>query len=431
MTTFFLVCFILLSYLLFGSHKHITPASIWTAGWLVLIILHAILPLGLTPLSDGAAVITGVGVTAFLIGYYFVKQPEVCSAPSTRQAPDISHSRYAIGSGILCLLLLYGLLSFQAGISAKAGMAYSSLDQVAIRRLQARGSDRSTGFGSIFIAIAPLVACWSIYGGLRIKKYWFSLLPFVFFVTLRSPSRTLTISVIMAGIVFYLYLRPREQQFTNKLRLAFLLSSVGGTVLIYFQFVGNALHKTNLTSKGLTPSWIPNYLITPFIYELGGLSALSTTQIFGIDPVMGEQGRSVYIFYRFLAVFSNIKTPDTVADFVPIPLPFNVYTGFGDVWFDFGSLGVGIVFAAVGFIVAVVHRKARTGDIKFVWLAATILSVISGTPLTLRLFNVDVVVMAIIGIIAFQVVIVKNVKSRKSVAWHRTGIALESRQHAG
>jgi len=403
-STLLLVCLVLMTGLLAAARER-SPALIWALYWTVIIAMHLLLPLGLVPLTDRAALIVGTGVVAFAVGGLLSRRRpprtsrEIASPPGSSAA---ARFRFPCAAILSCVLLFYGLLAFRTQISNLAQADFGSLDVVQVRRIQSGIAPGTSGIGQLFISLAPLVACLGIYGVMRVHRMWFVLVPYALYVTTRSPGRTLTIGVVAASVAFFIYLRQPRQSAAGRARLAAVISVAGAGAVLYFQVVGNKLGKTSLISSGLPKSWIPDALVTPLVYQLGGLSALSVADLYSLNPTEGQRGRSAYVFYRALStIVPAVHAPTTVAQFVPVPVPFNVFTGFGDVFYDYGFVGLVVVFALLGWLTSASHRRAKSGSLISAWCAAVLWSIIVTASISLRLFYIDTVFLAAVGSLFF------------------------------
>jgi oligosaccharide repeat unit polymerase len=327
------------------------------------------------------------------------------------EARDISLMNFIIAVAAVTVLTVYGLLQFRGHVAAQAGTDFGRLDVTTVRRLQTTGlaqTGSGGGLGVLLVSLAPLLGALGIYGGMRLHKAWLLLLPVGFLVTTQSPARTGTLGLVVTCAVFYLYMRPKNSEQrtpVTKLRVAALLVVVAALGISYFQVVGGLLGKSRGAEQYFSGTTVPPEVITPFLYVAGGVSALSVTQTYHDDPVAGRHGRSLYLLTRIAEPFGLAKTPpSTLADYTSVPVPTNVYSAFGDVWYEFGRSGVVLVFGVFGLLCSAAHRRARDRDPAAMWVSAILMSVLASTPLALRLLYLDTVLQIVVGVVAFRLV---------------------------
>lgn len=379
------------------------PAPVFLLFWITLLGLGAALPWHLVKVNDTAASIIGVGVAAFVAPQLL--RPPGSSTKRPVPAIRIKKTTFTLYAIVMCVALYYGLLSFKRTISAATGQDFDSLTPTQIRYTMTLGSGRGGGAPVLLLALAPLVVCMGILGALCLSKYWYILLPYTLFITMQSPGRTNTLAVVAAGAAFYLYVRPTDQTQKVRRRWVALMPAIAVLVgsVVYFGIAGNALGKTDFIQSQLQPSWVPTFLEAPLLYQVGGVSALSAATTNKVNPALGEHGRSIYLIYRAAAVIDpSVRSPDTITGPVGIPIPYNVYTAFGDVWLDYGLLGLGLIFGFFGAITGAAHRKATSGTLVAAWLAALLLSLALSSPITFRLFGLDTAAQIVVGIIVFR-----------------------------
>jgi hypothetical protein len=380
--------------------RHIT--TLWAAYWLVVAAIAIANPLHLTPITWKVAAIVVVGVASFAILPLSRHSIGVVERASVVTDPV----KFTVVAIVTSFALLIGLRLFEARIASSAGAAFGELDPSAVRYAQSIGTARGGGPGLLLLSLAPVVACLGVLGGKTLHRAWYTLVLLSLYVSTRQPGRTLTLGVIAAAIAFYLYVdasRPRKRRDARSGRVVILVLVTLIASVAYFQSVGNSLGKTKIVTSQLEKTWVPEGLAVPLVYEIGGLSALATVEKYDIDPAVGNHGRSTYILARTeKAVGARSETPDTVAAFTNIPIPFNVYTAFGDVWFDYGPVGLIGLFVFFGALVSAADRRAATGSYAWMWSAALLISVAASTPISFRLFNVDTIAVLVAGAVVFK-----------------------------
>jgi oligosaccharide repeat unit polymerase len=390
-----------LSYLVLAHHLgRWHPCTWFSLAWTTLIVMHIVIPLGLYPINLLTTSIILVGLWSFGVGALAVRRPH---SHRKVQTPISTTTMFAWAVAVTAALV-YGVYWFQGRITAAVGVQdFSSLDPTKIRFAETLGGAQGGGIGGLMFSISPLVACLGLLGGLRRSRWWFMLVPVAFWASTHSPGRTFTLGLMAAMLPFYFYIRTtsgrRRLSRTKVIAIALATLTAG---FIYFNAIGQALGKNEVLARSLGSTWIPDSLASPLVYQLGGMSALSKTLDTNHDPTAGEFGRSIFALLRFASSLGfPVHSPNTITDFVLIPIPFNVYTGFGDVWFDFGLAGVSIVFLALGALAAYAHARALEGGLNWAWASSMLLSVLASTSLTLRILYLDVVTQMALGLILF------------------------------
>lgn len=358
--------------------------------------------LGLAQPSINALLIYGLGNLAFsapaLIG------------PGTRGRVDgeqVTLRRTALGSTtiIVALLVLVGLWSFRSVIAADAGVDFGQLTFTEVRQYQT-ALDRSGGGAlGLLYSLTPLAATLVLMCGSFLSRAWLlGLLP-VSYVVVQSPARTVTLATVSIASVFVLLLRrsqttrlrsPRSRSRVEWLSITLVLCAV----LAYFMTVARLLGKDRVNQLLTAPEWLPHELVSPVLYLTGGLSAWSTAMEYSYE--VGEWGRSVYSFLRLGEFLGLGRAPETITQPVPIPVPYNVFTAFGDLWFDFGLFGTaGLVFI-LGFFAHLAYRRAVSGSLAMMWLSACLGSLVLSSFFAFRAFYLDSVFLAGVGMIAMR-----------------------------
>jgi oligosaccharide repeat unit polymerase len=313
-------------------------------------------------------------------------------------------AHFGVSVLVVTLALAYAVWQFRRVVTESLGAAdFASLDPNLVLYATTYGGAESGGIGGVLFGIAPLLACLGVLGGTWIHKGFYVLVVLALLATTQSPGRTITITLTTAAISFYFYVRPKN--LPTRARAGALGTTIIAilAVLVYFNAVGRELGKTEELSRIVGPTWVPDFLISPLIYLLGGMSALSRAQETGIDP--GEFGRSIYVPMEVAdAIGLPVHVPEVISRYVDIPFSFNVFTAFGDVWFDFGFIGVFLFYSVLGWFLATAHRFARAGNLEWAWTSSMIIAVLATSAVSIRVFYVDTVMLIAAGWVVFRFV---------------------------
>jgi oligosaccharide repeat unit polymerase len=221
----------------------------------------------------------------------------------------------------------------------------------------------------------------------RTRLGWL-LVVFAFLASAQTPARTAPIACGLMAVIFWLYLkRPAGGRGTTTSTRLARIAVVGVVVLalfVYFRREGHTLNKDTLASNyPVQTRFLPSSLVVPYLYLEGGISAFAYARQIGYNPTTGTDqrgapfhGRTVFILPRAeKLVDPSVKVPQTVPPFVTMPLPSNIYTWAGDLYFDWGVLGVILGSFLVGAIMMWLTQRARSGRVADYWVlsAATVI----------------------------------------------------------
>ncbi|GAB3018245.1 hypothetical protein GCM10011376_00930 [Nocardioides flavus (ex Wang et al. 2016)] len=373
-------------------------ASSWL--WVGATAILLVDPLGLAEVSWSAATVAIVGVVAMFAATFMPRGQTLPTGLLHNAWPKVPLAGLLILVSVLVAADLIGILAFRSQIAAATGSSFGQLTMEEVRRAQTSDA-RGGGIAALLIAANPILACVGIYAA-KTGYRWAWLLPvFAVMIALQSPGRLLSVGLVVQAIAFLAY--SSVGSFiarTSRKRLIFLslLTLTAGTLI--FNYVGGQLGKNSTASMYFPDYSWPQWTLSPVLYFTGGLPALSVSMDNGISPQ--EQGGSIFAIVRFAQALGFVATsPNTVGDFVPIPIPFNVFTGFGQIWFDFGIVGVAALSLLLGHVAVTSHRRAMRGAPEWAWVSSSSMVLVLTLPLTYRLFFLDVAVQLIVGFAVF------------------------------
>jgi hypothetical protein len=300
----------------------------------------------------------------------------------------------------------WGVLAFRAAVSASLGIPFADADPQLVRYAELFGDLQLSGPASLAFGLAPLLGALAVVGGLLHRAWWYLLLPVGLALTMQSPSRTATITLAVTALFFFLALSRAPgagRRRPDSGRTTLLLGAAGAAGVAYFGWVGTQLGKTDLPAALHPASWVPEALLQPVLYQLGGVSAFTAelARPDGGPGPYGAPGRSLYALVRLAEVLGvPVHRPAPFAAYVDIPAPFNTYTAIGDTYVDLGMAGVVVVFGLLGFVVAAVGRWPHPGNPAALWVGAVLASVLIATPVHMRVLDGDVLVAAVLGWLA-------------------------------
>ncbi|WP_216870582.1 O-antigen polymerase [Modestobacter excelsi] len=388
------------------------PLTVTLALWLVIGLLLVIRPVELYEPSPRIAVAIVSGLTALIaVPLLFDRTPRPGDDDAAADPPvrvSVRVGRLAVATAVVLAVVLWGSWQYRQAVSSVLGVPFGQLDSKLVRWAELYGNLVIPTPVGIAQALAPLLGAFGVIGGLCHRWWWFLLIPVAIATTMQSPSRTATLTLVVTSL-FFLVLLPRAAGLVRRhrrrilppgVRVAALVSLVGGAALAYFGFVGQQLDKGALPPGLVVSGWLPDSLVQPLLYQVGGVSAFSVAvdQSTGGAGPYGAWGRSLYAVVKSLQFFGvPLPTPQPFADYVDMPIPFNTYTAFGDAYFDFGLAGVVAVFLLAGLVVHLLGTWPRPGHPGSIWAMSVMAAVLTATPIHGRLLDIDVLVPAVTG----------------------------------
>jgi len=416
-------------------------------------------PLSYYPLSTDAALVLAAGMTSMVAVGLAPRRTGASHPPlQAKNRPSAavisSHANKSARGGLLLLIVLIlvvltavllGYRAFVSGISEATNATFSQLTLEEVRRAQNTGA-RGGGALALLGSLGPLLGCLGLYGAARHSRV-FLIGPLVALaIALQNPSRLNSISLLVTLVAFWLYLRAGQGKVAHELpfpdrprtqpgsssrpsvgrakiggrsspgwsrRKAILVGILAaGGALTLFNVVGNALGKSASTAAGFPAYDWPAWTLSPVFYFTGSYPALTVAMSNDTSPY--EPGTSFFSVLRLAAVFDpSIRPPETIAQYSSIPVPFNLYSGFGQVYFDVGFLGLVVVFGGLGMLLQRLHVAALRGHLPSIWAVSTLTSVVLALPQGFVLFNLDVTVRLLVGVGMF-VALGRNRRGRES-----------------
>jgi oligosaccharide repeat unit polymerase len=377
------------------------PFPVFCLLWAGISLLHTLLPIGIVPTSGRAALIVGSGLLSMFLGFLAARAPRRLRPAAAR----LSRLRWTGAVVVVALGVGVGLLAYRSEIMSLSGRSFDQLTRQQVLYYQQFG-DRPVGGKTLLLSLTVVLAALGVLG---IGRRWGGLLVLgaAAAAAMQSPSRTLPITLLAAAYVFWLYTREPGsapgaalvKRIRGHPKPVLVLAVVAVVGLAYFNAEGRALKKDEDSATRPLGS-----LTSPLLYATGSLSALSVAVTQDVSPTEGAHLRSVWLLPRVMAMLSpQVKVPETVAGFVDIPQPYNTYTMFGDVYFDFGLFGVCVMFMFFGFLVERMHRRAdAVRSLGTSWISAILVAVMFGGVVTFRLFWLETLFWLLTGTLIMQ-----------------------------
>lgn len=394
----------ILTLVLARRHGFLTPLTISLALWAATLAISSMRLLPLVPLGGIAFAVIMVGLTGLALPGLVSKY--------TRRSPvrrlsrdDVDWYRFMAVGALLAIMVVIGVLRFRGQIELLSGASFQSLTVSQIRAVQSTKIGSGGGLGALMFSAAPLLACWGLIGARIYAKVYLVATAGAVASTLISPSRTTLIQLALTGAIFASYLWRSQMRTMGRpalTKVVPLLAAIGlGAILLsYFNSTSATLGKAQAATNIYHGYGLPDHLISPVLYTIGGLSALTVAINAGFDPL--DRYGSIFSLIRvWRGVDPSVTAPDTVGRFVPIPGPFNVYTGFGQAYFDFGLVGAFLFPALVASVVVFAHRRALLASPRAMLVASVSGVAAINMLLENTFFNLGVSFQLVLGYVLF------------------------------
>lgn len=374
--------------------------------WALLFAVQAVNPMGLREVSGEATLVLGVGLVALSLPALFSSsKPLVTGSHGMTQSVILRLILACVAAGVLVAV---GALAFRSGVSAATGADFGQLTPSQVRAAQT-GAARGGGLPALLAGLNPFLACLGVYGYVRFYRLFALATVGAVVASLQTPARLSTVMLIVQAAVFYYYCRRslplRSSRYPDKvagsrIRIMLLAGSAAAVSMAFFNYLGSQLGKVETVAAYFPNYPLPSWTLSPLLYLTGGYPALSTAISSGTDPF--QHPNSLFLLARIWAFIDPLyQAPDTLSAYVPIPIPFNVFTGFGQMWYDFGLVGTVTLSALLGLLAVRSHRRAMAGQLAYAWVSSLVASLLLATPQTYRLFFLDVDLALAAGFVFF------------------------------
>jgi len=376
------------------------PIPIFFLSWAAVTLGHLALPLHLHPTTGGATLVVGLGLLSVFIGFLLAHQRgDPLADLAVRELP---WPRWWTFTVLIATATGVGLVAFRRVIATVSGSNFSDLSQQQVLYYQIYGPKQWGGL-TLLMGLTVVLAALGVVAAAH-HRSGFLLVAVALAVAVQSPARTLPVTLTGVACVLWLYVRPTGRPASRVAstpvrwrQRGIALGVLAIVGLLYFNAEGSAVKKNVGAPQSL------GSLTAPSIYATGSLSALSVAIDEDASSV-AQPLRSLWILPRAWALaFPDTLVPDPVAGFVSIPDPYNTYTMFGDLYFDFGLTGVVVGSSLFAFLVERAHARATsTRALSTGYVAAVLVTLLFGGIVAMRLFWLDTVLWLVVGIAIFE-----------------------------
>lgn len=395
-------------------------AIVWRRdGWSPLslgIILWAFIALALwwNPLHLVTLSTTVYGI--LLLGVFALAFPALVIPSYQRgnftpqQLPPVAHRRLLVATIVVAGLSVIGAYIFRSQIAATSGSSFGALTTQQVRYYQNQKVN-SSGLLSLLQACYPILGALGVIGFLRVSRWYAAAIVLALTLSLQNPGRLFTVSLIVQVAIMYVYIRRATEsplrKSTPRARLYFLGLAGLAASLFVFVWLGDKLGKNQMTMEAVQSN-LPAPLVSPLLYITGGLPAISSALSSGAPPFEGR-GSSAFIIVRFWhALGTQGPMPATVGNFVDNPYAFNVFTGFGQAYWDGGYIWVVTLSLTLGTLAVWTHRRALCGSLTAMWASSLVGMLLISLPMQHRLLNLDTLFQFVLGSIMIKAVAQKS-----------------------
>lgn len=408
-----------------------SPVTFAGCMWVIICTISWLDPLGLISPSLAVQIMVLVGLASLTIP----------SLIATNRGPRLKAQHWdrvkpgtlAIWIVLSAVTTIIGAIAFRQNISAASGgEGFASLSASQVRSAQV--NLQGGGLAALLQATYPILGCLSILGAMKFSRWYLLGGVLALYVALQNPGRTITLSLVAEMGTFYLYCRPLNsaQSLSKRTRRGAVAVAAFGLAAMMWIFVstGSKLGKNKLAAQLFPTTHLPDFLLTPVLYLTGGMSAMTTVITDHYAPYQ-DHYTSVFLFARIYAFINpTYHAPHTIGNFVPAPIPFNVFTGFGQAWWDFGWLGVVGLSIALGIAAALSHRTGRAGSLTGAWTASVCVAMMISLPLQFRIFDLDTVFQLVVGWIALKTITMESTRGRTVRNARKQIVITRDRSHA-
>ena len=395
------------------------PLTVTLLLWVVVGVLFAVRPMNLVEPSLRVSIAIVLGLAVLTLTPLLLDRRGRGGHPAPDDRPPVPLTFHpwalAVATAVVLAAVAWGSLQYRSAISAAIGQPFGQADPKLVRWAELYGNVSAGGTVGIALSLAPLLGAFAVIGGLCSSRWWYVLLPVAVAVTMQSPSRTATLTVVVTAAFFHVLLarspgvpvrrRSRTPGRWRALGVTALVTVLG---LAYFGFVGQQRDGAKVPDTLQAAGWVPQALVEPLLYLLGGVSgfAVGITEPLGDHGPYGEFGRSMYAVVRVGQLMGfHLPSPEPFAGYVDVPVSINIYTSFGDAYFDFGLAGVLAVALVNGLLLHLLRVWPRPGHPGSVWGMAMMAAVLTATPIHMRLLDLDILIPAAVGLVAIAAIL--------------------------
>src|SRR5712691_7463700 len=331
------------------------PAFLHASLWFITVSLLLIYREAFVPVSDGVYVLLTGGVILFSMGAFL---------GSYNHSPHLRRNYLLEGTipskravAVLAAVVALGLVLYLRRASELASLGPTSNWFINLRYAVSVNEEETGGFGiaAYFVPLAYMLAAIAI-----LKRYGHAR---------PTVSRAVVAVTLVVGCVFGVLWAARS----TLLPLIVLVLTIpavlratkpiktGATLVVLtvllFAAVGLAVGKGGSVGSSLSENWAT--MRESFLtYALGGIPSLNLfLNNRGPDVELGLNSfRSIFAALHTLG-FQTIAVP-LVQPWVDVPMPTNVFTVYQPYIKDFGLLGGSLVLFVLGFLHALLYRRA-------------------------------------------------------------------------
>ncbi len=357
------------------------PAFLQASLWFVAVSLFLVWQGAFVPVSDRVFILLTLGVVLFSMGGFLASyghRPHLVRNYLREGTLPSNRATAVLSAAVVLGLILYVSRAWELASTGPTSNWFINL-----RYAVSVNEAETGGFGAAayFIPLSYVLAAIFI-----LKRYgfasptasrtlvWVCLVVGCIFGALWAARSTLLPLIVMAVII------PASLRATKPAKAGAMLVVLS---VLLFALVGLAVGKGGSFSRGLSENW-PTMRESFLTYAVGSIPALNAfLDNQGPDMDVGVNSlRSIFAVLRALG-FQASAAP-LVQPWVDVPTPTNVYTVYQPYVKDFGPLGGIAVLFVLGFLHAVLYRRATVRNPHAI---SVFLFALSLFPLVMQVFQ--------------------------------------------
>lgn len=382
--------------LIWRRNPGVTPAFALDMAFAFGFALRAMRLLPISALSATACTVTVVGLSLLNAAHVVSCPPGRPAAPKHR----LPVSRFTTVSILLVAMGALGLASIRRDAAISFGAAdYAELTPYQIRAAELSGAANSS---AILVLAFPALTILGVIGFRLVAKPWLMISAIPLLLSSQSTNRTSTYLLGLCLILALIATSPHHARpSVRRFPVVALFVAMSYLGVLHFNSVGGALNKDTI---GVAPSvsFLPEWTLSLLLYVTGGPSALSVALGSAVNPWSGSPEWSYYAPMQALSFLRLAPGPHPLeVATVQIPIPFNMYTGFGDVFFGVGPVLMIPYVILLGIISGVATRASMRGALSGFFLRIYFSGILAQFYFSNSVLLTSTVVAGTIGVCAF------------------------------
>lgn len=352
----FLGCLMMLNYRLYQSVLY--PPFIFSAVWLLVFAVYQAKFIEIDPLHEKTILLVGMGALLFSLGGILAKlvpKQLIDIKLTLGSAAPMRASNKTLKYLLIAALCLGTLLIFSSTLAAGAQGSGGTF----LQRARSAGVENQNE-GMQAITVLTYVPVWCTFTSMlflieeKDRLFWIMSL-IAFTCAVLTTGRGPILLLFSALLAIYL-LKDKKDRFTAALKFARVPVLAFLCLFIGLIFTNKDTSMVSGGVLGIILLFAVGYIVTP---------------VAALDYVLQHPSQYTdapqHTFKFLLQVATSLHlvqyTPPPFLDqFVTVPLPTNVYTGYKFFYTDFGFWGCLVAVTTIAFLQTLIYRKAIGGS---------------------------------------------------------------------